>query len=578
MLGRVIFERNDRNLTWKTQNKGDFSLTDKVNVNLSSKLQTSLNRRSGASVKDRWLREVKNKVELNYDMTDRLRMQFTADEDWNEDTMNELGKTQLTTNASGLLRYSPARNFWLESGIEHTYDKRFNNNDMGSTGIARMNYRGTPLQSLRNMTTNLEVDSGKSNLKRRQDKVDIKGGVSYGVRDVNVSVDFNSRQKLRGYFSDVDRKNVEEREQLNQDIKLSVSHGNADRYSDKLAIATSFKLGRGKTDDSANDIKESSKYHNNSKLNLGDFKVRASRRLWKWLSAGWEGNYIKDDKDVQKQIRSRTQTDIRTGADLEMSLGSSDSLSAFGWIMRTKIDTPIGVPNDRDELKYETGVKYNHRFSPGFQIAIDFRVLETHYVNIDVSQSAQNKWMKTYLFTPSVVYRPSNNVSLEHRVNLYANYNEYDYEKPTLLRSNITRRFSSETFLNALLTDRIRTHVGLTIEENDYGKLNLQRNKIPAEEGIKRLGDISLEYTLTEWMVIKPRYIYSIRKDWNASGSFLSLYRREVDQTFGVECKLFKNQMNDYDFVVGIKRIVRKTNINSPRIRNYVTMRLMYTF
>jgi hypothetical protein len=182
------------------------------------------------------------------------------------------------------------------------------------------------------------------------------------------------------------------------------------------------------------------------------------------------------------------------------------------------------------------------------------------------------------MLSPSFVFKPAPFLSVRHGVHLYANYNEFDFETPGMLRSNITRRFSSETWIETDISSKIHARIGVMLEENDYGRLNMQRNKIPSEEGIKRFCDMSIDYTFAEWLVVSPRYVYSIRKDWKDGGNFLDLYRREIDQTYGINCNIFKNKMGDYDFVIGVKRIVRKT-INYPlRIRNYVNMTLRYEF
>ncbi|MFC1574410.1 hypothetical protein ACFL30_04425, partial [Candidatus Latescibacterota bacterium] len=458
--GIIGFERNDRVFTWQTLNKGDVALTDKLGVRFDSELKTSLNQRSGSNVKDRWYDKVYNQTELNYDVTDRLRMKVQANEDWNKDTMNTLGKSMLTTNYGGLLRYTRSRDFWFEGEIENTYDTRFNNEDKGSTAKTKGWYTGTPLRSRRNLQAHFDVDAGKSNLKRKKDQLILRGNLDYNHELADISMTLYNRQTIRGYFSDLDRKNVEERKQVDQNVELTVTHGDPDMYRKKAALTLSMKLGRGSTDDSANEIENSSKYHNNSSLGLRDFNMRVSKKLIKWVSAGLETGYRKDEKDVQNKLRSRSQTDILTRGDLIVSLGASDSLTAFGWIKRTRIDTPQGVPNDRDELKFETGVQYNHLFSHIFKIAIDFRVLETHYVNIDVSQSSQNKWMKTYILSPYFIYMPASFLSIRHGINVYANYIEYDFENPILLKSNITRRFSSETWIQADISSKIRAQLG----------------------------------------------------------------------------------------------------------------------
>ena len=582
--GEITFRRSDRMFNWQTTNSGLFDLSDKFGLKLNSRMSTQLNMQTGSGVKDRWYDDIRNNAELIYTATEKIDVSFLADERWNKDTMNTTGKSLLSTNFGGRARYTRSKNNWFEGEIENTYDTRFDNIDKGSTAKGKIRYSGLPLKSIGNFKTKVNIDGDKSNMKRASNRLSFNGDMSYDHDLANVTVKLNDIRTMRGYYSVAgrdDEKNgdsVEQRERLIQNIELNVSRGFMGHRLYEKNVEVIMDVGRERTDDSANDNPNSSKYHNNSKINMMKFSLRAARKIGKKVFVGYQAEYSKDDKDVEKQIRSRIQTNVVTRGDLVLIPGASDSLTFFGRIWRTRIDTPLGVPNDRDELKIEGGAVYNHRFSNNFHTALDFRVLETHYVNIDVSQSSQNKWMKTYLFSPSVVYIPASFLSIRHDVSIYANHINYDFDDSPVVRSNITRRVVSETWVDADVSSRTRVTLGFMIEDNDYGKLNSKGLQLPVEEGTKRFGDISVEYRLTDWLVCIPRYIYYIRKDWETARNRYDLYRREVDQTYGIRCKLFNNRTNNYDFEIGAKRIVRKTITRLPRIRNYINMTLRYGF
>jgi len=584
--GITGFDRNDRNLKWQTMHNGDVEISDKWGFNLQSLLSTELNMRTGSDVANRWKDDINNRAELRYTASDKMNLSFLADENYNRDSMNTVGKSLMTVNYGGSLRYIASESIKFRGDVEHTSDTRFGKEDSGSTFKGLLNYDGRPLQSNRNLHTLFGINVNKSRMARRNDRYSFNGAVSYNYDFATVSMKLDDNRTTIGYYdvkrSEISGENqsiIELRNQYDRNLELALSRGDLYSYSDRGAFLINMKLGKGKTDDTANEDSTSvSKYHNNLDTNLRDFRVRATKKLGKLVSAGWEAGYSKDVKDVQMKIRSRTQTDIITKGELGLNFGSSDSLMVIGWIWRTRIDTPKGVPNDRDELKFESGVKYLKQFSDNFQTILDFRLLETHYVNIDISQSSQNKWMKTFLFSPSLVYVPASFLSVRHEVNVYANYIEYDYEIPLIPRSNITRRVSSETWTDIEVSPKSLVKLGFMVEENDYGNLNLKMNKIPVEEGIKRFGNIAIDYRFTEWLVITPRYIYAIRKDWKKAGDKYNLYRREIDQTYGIDCNLFRNKANDYEFVLSAKRIIRETTAFPPRIRNYISMTLRYGF
>ncbi len=571
--GEVNFVRNDRVLTWRTFNSGRFDLSENIDFNLNSNLSSSLNMATGSGLKDRWYDSVYNEAELGYKVNDKMEIEFTAKEDWNRDTFSKFGKSLLTISVDGNVKYRPFDSLDLAADVAQIYDRRFENEDKGTNLSGEVQYHVKPSS---NFGTSVDISGSTSNLKRSHDTFQARSEMIYSHHLANVLLGFEDNRILRGYFSDVDRKGIEDRKRVEQNLFLTVSRGTFLNYRNRAAFEMSMALGNKRVDDSANNNEQSSKYRNNSEGDVKSFDIKIAKGAGKRVVAYWEAGYLLDDNNVERRNRSRAQTDISTMGKIGIGIGRSDSLSFVGWIKRTRIDTPIGVTNDRDELKFEGGVGYIRKFSNNLETGLDFRVLETHYVNIDASQSSQNKWIKSYQLSPSLVYKPLRSVMITHKVNLYANHMDYDFDLEANPRSNITRRVSSESWLNAELSSRTRISMGFMIENNDYGNLDRDNRKLPIEEGIRRFGDLLIEYKFANWITLSPMYVYAIRRDTDMDRN--EIIRREVDQTFGINCSLFEGNDNDYHLVMSVKRIIRKTNKYPLRIRDYIDMNMRYEF
>jgi hypothetical protein len=576
-IGSTVFERNDRLLSWQTSNSGVFALQPNLKLTMESALSTSVNLTTGTDLKDRWYDKVYNNAQMEYNFSEKIKIRMNMQEDWNRDTMNRLGNTLLTTDYGGSVRYSPTQSWNMGSNVGQIYDRRFDYNDSGTTFAGDAHYSGSPFSGLKNLNAQMDLNGGTSTLKRTNDLSQIRGALSYGMPLADIGLEFRDNRSKRGYLSDVDRKNIEKRESSDRGLILTLQHGILENFRAKPAFAFRMNMGNRLIDDTANNRVGSSKYKTNSTGGIREFEGKYGRSLGTFFSGLLEAGFSKDENDVEQIIRSRTQTDVYTRGTFGIVLGKKDSLDVIGWIKRTRIDTPRGVNNNRDELKFEGGAKYKRRLTENLKTALDFRVLETHYVNIDVSQSSQNKWMKTFQLSPSLVYSPIQTLEIRHEVGLYASYIDFDFDSDFMPRSTITRRVSSETWVDGEISSKTRVIAGVMFEENDYGRLTTSNFRIPAEDGIRRFADLSVEYEFAPWIILVPHYIYAIRKDYSVEKNMVE--RREIDQTFGLDISLFESRKESgHDCIIGLKRVVRGTTIQPPQIRNYISMTLKYGF
>ncbi len=571
--GGIGFNRNDRVLTWQTLNAGQYGVSDRFEVSFDSNLSTTLNLATGGGLKDRWYDSVFNSAKLTYDLSDKIDLGLTAREDWNRDSLSKFGKSVLTTNVDGAISYKPVDDLNLSLGLGQMYDKRFENEDSGANVNGTVHYNARPAE---NIDTSVGVTAASSSMDRSDDILRIQSSMQYQHNLGDIEIGYDRNHRVRGYFSDVDHTDVEERTRAENNVSVVFSGGSFANYRRAAAYELRMNLGDKRVQDSANDNEQSSKYKNDSKGYVKDFGFKIARGIGSRILAEWETGYVRDANTVERKIRSRTRTDTATEGKLGIGIGKADSLSIIGSIIRSRIDTPAGVTNDRDELKIESGIRYVREFRNNVKTELDFRALETHYVNINATQSIQNKWIKSFQLSPSLTYTPSPKLEWTHRVNLYANHMDYDFDSETNPRSNITRRVSAESWIKAALSDRTKILTGCMFEENDYGNLDKNDRKLPVEEGLRRFGDIRIEYVFSDWLSAAPQYIYAIRKDTDIDRK--DVIRREVDQTYGIDFNFLKNGAGNYDAVLSFKRIIRKTNKYPLRIRDYININMRYTF
>ncbi len=583
--GAFSFERNDRRLTWQNTNKGDFRFRPNVRLAFDSALSTSLSMTTGPTLRDRWHDQIVNRADLNWNYSDRLDLRMTMKEDWSKDTMSRMGSSFLTTDLGGAIGYRPLKDLDLRGTLSHIHDERFENRDNGAILTGNLLYTWNPGIFSRSVAASLAANGGSSTLRRTNDNGRIEAKIAYLNPFANVDMRLNDNRSIRGYFAEStdetgvsQRKDIEERASYDRGMTVTINRGNVYGGWDQSGFEVRMGLEDRRMEDSANDKDPTSpKYHTNSRGNLRDFNLKYSGSLGQTLRGQVEAGYGRNENNVQRAIRSRTQTDVTARGIFDIVLTRSDSLNFTGWIKRTRIDTPPEVRNDRDELKIDGGIQYMRRWAENFNTTLDFRALNTHYVNIAVTQSSQNKWVRTFRLSPSFMYTPSDALRIRHTVDIQADYMEYDFDKGPTPRSTITRRVSSESWVTGVFSPTVEATVGAMFEENEFGRLNNRGGKITAEEGDRRFIDLSVRYEFARWLIFIPRYVHAMRKDRSVERN--ALERREIDQTFGMDVRLFENRRRDgYEYVLSGKRIVRETLNNAPQIRNYISMTLTYGF
>ncbi len=181
-------------------------------------------------------------------------------------------------------------------------------------------------------------------------------------------------------------------------------------------------------------------------------------------------------------LRSVTQT-IRG----EILQGRKSDLSVLGRTtlpMRSKLSVRLGVskysldtPNpqnydDRDELRYTAEASWSKPLFSTMVYELHGMVRADHLVYLFRQSSANNRWTRFFLAGSTVKHRPSDWFMQTLRVNVSANYQDYDYDfDPRTARSTVYRRITFGDTLSLMISERwaLTGSAGYGIEE--FGRL-----------------------------------------------------------------------------------------------------------
>lgn len=255
----------------------------------------------------------------------------------------------------------------------------------------------------------------------------------------------------------------------------------------------------------------------------------------------------------------------------------SDTLQLSGSISRYRYDTPENNVDDRDELRWNINIMEIHHFSRYLKLITNGSVNLNHLVYIFGEQSANNNWMRIFALFPQIIYRPNNKFSLIHRLEVLANYVDYDFETGTSssdLKSYIYRRFSFMQEINIQITSHIRVFSSSRVELEENGKLDweqwtefLQMNR---ETYWLRT---NLAYQVADRFIIAPGFLYSRRIEKNQSYSPFpgrSGEKKGIIVSYGPTLKLMFSPHKKINLSFeGIRRVVTTHSVWSSFFNNF---------
>lgn len=213
----------------------------------------------------------------------------------------------------------------------------------------------------------------------------------------------------------------------------------------------------------------------------------------------------------------------------------SDSLGFYGSIQRFRYDTPDPENyDDRDELRYQFKIQEVHAFSTHLRVQTTLNINLLHFVYIFGERSADNNWTRIIRFSPSVIWRPSENLRITQTAEVLANYVDFDYEAfdPTV-RSYLYRKFGIEDSLWIRITPNTSVNLYYELEMDENGKF-LWKDWLEQKLIDRKNQNFALYIIYKPWVFLKlaTGYTFYFRKGYRYAANILQEQLKEKNIDF----------------------------------------------
>ena len=174
---------------------------------------------------------------------------------------------------------------------------------------------------------------------------------------------------------------------------------------------------------------------------------------------------------IRGEILQGKKSDLAVQGHTALPLQSS--LTARLAVAKYSLDTPNpDNSDDRDELRYTVDAAWSKPLFGTLLYELHGTAKFDHLVYLFSESSANNRWTRFFLAGSTLRHRPGGWFQQTMRVNVSANYQDYDFElDPNSTRSTVFRRITLGDTVSLGLTPRLHlnSHVGYQVEE--FGRL-----------------------------------------------------------------------------------------------------------
>ncbi len=266
---------------------------------------------------------------------------------------------------------------------------------------------------------------------------------------------------------------------LSRDISLAAAGQLSRRTDQKFAVrdALTYSLQNGVRVEMSGDI-----VSENTEQELSGETTSSLKENQAGFSTAFIAGDAKRSGTFSIGLRSVTQTirgEILQGkkTDLGMqgrlALPWRSKLTLRVAVAKYSLDTPNTENyDDRDELRYTTEASWSRPLFQTLNYELHGVARLDHLVYLFRQSSANNRWARFFLAGSTIRHRPNAWFEQTLRVNVSANYQDYDYETdPRTARSTVFRRLTIGDTLSFYLLPRLQlsSHIGYQIEE--FGRL-----------------------------------------------------------------------------------------------------------
>jgi len=589
---QIGFGQNLNSYQWRTGLYYNRPFAEKGLLEVSENYNTSLIQLSGAE--NKWKDDQKLNIDLSWIYSPIWKMKLSSSVYLFSDKFSGIA-SDINTNSTSLgVIFSPIKFIELSSLAGYKYDNRFNKIDRGATYF--FDIRTTESVPINDYYNNAEfLLKGDDYSFRKNNDVEFRYKIKkYFQQDTYDSLSVFWTKKRRDNYDRLNPFdiNVESLEEENRGFSHFLSYGS--RGGARLELRTlinSRSTSVGKFEDRIL-IDERSKTEFHSENEIGIF-YNPNR-----LELNCSLAYVTDEQknEVPDSLQSSRfskyfyyiSPDYKSSRLTLSSFGKyhiskSDTIQLKGAVSLFRYDTPENNMDDRDEFRMNIHLLEIHHFTPQLKFIFNGSINLYHLVYIFGERSANNNWMRIFRLYPQVIYKPNERFTLSQKVEVLANYVDYDFETGASsfdIRSYVFRRFAISEEANLVVTKRSGIYINYKFEIEENGKLNWDRwTEILLMNRKNHWLRCNLNYNFKKTILISPGLIFFKRTENKQStftfGSSLAGQRGDLF-SYGPTLKINYAMNNNLEFnFEGMRRVIKRNGMDKSYI-NFINLRLAW--
>ncbi|HEX5131281.1 MAG TPA: hypothetical protein VFX92_02210 [Candidatus Krumholzibacteria bacterium] len=234
-------------------------------------------------------------------------------------------------------------------------------------------------------------------------------------------------------------------------------------------------------------------------------------------------------------------------------------------------------PRDRDQVDNLLSLRFNSQPYRKISANITMSYSSTEFINIDASQSRNNRTRQLYELRPGFTYTMNQHLSVTQTYGLVIDYTDYVYQaSENFLDRNLT--FSNVIAFRPTQKVQLRVDYGLYLhDKGSYlptGPDGQDQLEVSGEDRRDRMG-LRIEYQVTEDVQIFAENLYSHFLDREVSSGFETI---TTDGSVQVGTTGSKDWGNNRKFKFALSRVKRFSPFGSDKEKDYWDMRSELNF
>ena len=574
----LTFNRDNRTYRWNNFLQYAGPIGQKMQVRASGSLsKTLIKSASGFSGADRWQDSYSLSAALDYLLTGWTTIGFNLAHQ--ENSLNRGEITTRTGTLSSSIAFHPRPSIRLEQYVGGKLDqKKQPNTDSREEGLS-YGLSGSWQPVIPKTRATLKVAlSGDKLTAGHSSSHTLQASVNRQLlRGTKVSLSFDDQKDGRtNLFGPPEATVLKRQDRISRALSLKVELPLPRDHRLHLSLSSTdrrieYSLPEGPDEKVA---------EQNSRKTLQGLSAQLIGHTMKNLSFTGDFALQGGKNDFGRDINDEDLEEISLGGSLEAILSSRDSLAIAGQVARTSYDTPHPDNfNDRDNYRSAAKLSYQHTFHTALRLVVEATVNASHLVYLRSQRSANNNWGRLYAIYPAVHIRPLENLRIQQRFSISANYTEYDFEDLfTDIKSNIFRQATTTTNLSYRLDDELDVNFSYSYRAEDFGRLVREDGWVEVLSWDKSFQnvDFSVSYPLSRRLTISPHLGYGHRREYDHRQGQRHFKNRLRSKRIGLSGRYSLSSDNNMNF--SISRSVEYATENPKRTFDRLQLSLQHAF